>query len=497
MSHGPALAHDAVAQVPRSNTAKAWAPDPQWLTLPTIPNGTQRVVILAAVYPGNNFTAFLARGAYRVDWGDGNGWENVADNTQVNKNLAWASYSSSTLTRWGYRQAIITIEPQDGQNLTVLDFYRKHNQSGLPNDMSSRFLDMKISGPNLTGLQVGANSTANVQHSMLERIEMQGTTSLVNTSNVFYNCRALRKFVGTQWCSGITSFAAMFRACYNLREVPLFDMSANLNTGEMFFDCRSLATVPLFDLNGVTNTSNMFAGCRSLRSVPFFDMSTVTVANAMFNSSGVDTLPAFNLSACTTLDSFCSSSAIVTFPAITTTSTLTNTYRMFYSCSYLKSVALFETSGVTNAGEMFNGCALLRSIPAFTLSATTTLYRFAAGCSYLQTCSIVCTGGVTSNLSETFSGDGQLTAVPLIDASACSNFNSTFAGCSSLQSSAMYGAKYGHGYPSVLLSASALNTIYTNLGTAAGTPTITVTGNFGTSGDDPTIATAKGWTVAS
>ena len=44
------------------------------------------------------------------------------------------------------------------------------------------------------------------------------------------------------------------------------------------------------------------------------------------------------------------------------------------------------------------------------------------------------------------------------------------------------------------LSSDALNEIYTNLATVTG-QTITVTGNYGTAGDDPTIATAKGWTV--
>jgi hypothetical protein len=44
------------------------------------------------------------------------------------------------------------------------------------------------------------------------------------------------------------------------------------------------------------------------------------------------------------------------------------------------------------------------------------------------------------------------------------------------------------------LSAAALDEIYTNLPSATG-QTITVSGNYGITGDDPTIATAKGWTV--
>jgi hypothetical protein len=47
------------------------------------------------------------------------------------------------------------------------------------------------------------------------------------------------------------------------------------------------------------------------------------------------------------------------------------------------------------------------------------------------------------------------------------------------------------------LSAADLNEIYTNLADLTGLTgqTITVTGNYGTAGDDPTIATAKNWTV--
>ena len=44
------------------------------------------------------------------------------------------------------------------------------------------------------------------------------------------------------------------------------------------------------------------------------------------------------------------------------------------------------------------------------------------------------------------------------------------------------------------LSSAALNELYTNLGSTT-YGTIEVGGNYGTSFDDPSIATAKGWTV--
>jgi hypothetical protein len=55
--------------------------------------------------------------------------------------------------------------------------------------------------------------------------------------------------------------------------------------------------------------------------------------------------------------------------------------------------------------------------------------------------------------------------------------------------------KFTFSVASCNLSSSALNEIYTNLPTVSG-QTITVSGNYGTAGDDPTIATAKGWTVS-
>jgi hypothetical protein len=70
-----------------------------------------------------------------------------------------------------------------------------------------------------------------------------------------------------------------------------------------------------------------------------------------------------------------------------------------------------------------------------------------------------------------------------------------FAGCTSLAKGRLAGTTRSISYANLMLSASALNDIYTGLGTAAGAQTIDVTGNWGTATDDPSIATAKGWTV--
>lgn len=74
------------------------------------------------------------------------------------------------------------------------------------------------------------------------------------------------------------------------------------------------------------------------------------------------------------------------------------------------------------------------------------------------------------------------------------NFLNLFNGCVSLQSARVNGVSQTVSYSGCKLSGAALDDIYTGLATVSG-KTITVTGNYGTATDTPSIATAKGWTV--
>jgi hypothetical protein len=118
---------------------------------------------------------------------------------------------------------------------------------------------------------------------------------------------------------------------------------------------------------------------------------------------------------------------------------------MIQYCYVLQSVPVFNTAAVTNMVSMFDSCFALQSVPAFNTAAVTSM-------------------------------------------------GSIFFTCPSLTESKMTGCAVSISYVSCNLSAAALNEIYTNLATATA-KTITVTGNYGAASDDPTIATAKGWTV--
>ena len=85
------------------STPDTWVRNPDWLTLPTLTAGVdEKVVGLFAVGDhGSNFVAFTMRGAYHVDWGDGNS-EDVADNVKAEHNFDYSDLGAGTefSSRW-------------------------------------------------------------------------------------------------------------------------------------------------------------------------------------------------------------------------------------------------------------------------------------------------------------------------------------------------------------------------------------------------------------
>ena len=149
---------------------------------------------------------------------------------------------------------------------------------------------------------------------------------------------------------------------------------------------------------------------------------------------------------------------------------------------------------VTNIGLMFAGCTLLTSVPAFDTGLVTNMSYMFSGCTLLTTVPLFDTGLVT-NMSYMFSGCTLLTTVPLFDTGLVTNMSYMFYDCSSLTSNLMTGTKVDVSVAGEQLSASALNTLFTNLGTVSG-KTITITGNPGAGTCTQSIATGKGWSVA-
>ena len=453
-----------------SEIADTWVRPAEWLPLPDNVDGVQKVSILNAVFDTDSeFVALLCAGDYTVDWGDGTS-NNYATGVKAEHKYEYSDVdlNSDTVATFGYKQCIITVTPQIGNNLTLINLNTFHSVIGsnASYDMATGFLDLSINSLSCSNLTI-STSLDYVKHLMLQQCII-GEISITTAPYMFANCNSLQS-VPLFDLSLCTDTSYMFSNCKLLQSVPLFDLRACTNTSYMFNSCNSLKSVPLFNLSLCTNASSILNNCTSLQSVPLFDLSLCTNTSNMFNNcTSLQSIPLFDLSLCT------------------------NASSMFNSCRSLKSVPLFNLSLCTNASSMFNSCFLLQSVPLFDLRACTTTSSMFASCISLQSVPLF-NLSLCTNASSMFNNCTSLQSVPSLDLSACTNTSTIFSSCYTIKKM-LAKTKVSFSLANAKMSATALNDMYTALPTVTG-QTVTVTGNYGTATDTPSIATAKGWTV--
>jgi surface protein len=91
---------------------------------------------------------------------------------------------------------------------------------------------------------------------------------------------------------------------------------------------------------------------------------------------------------------------------------IVSTYYMFYYCTSLTTVLLFDTSSVTNMAGMFGECRSLTTVPLFDTSNVTDMYGMFEGCR-------------------------SLTSIPLFDTSSVTNMSSMFRDCTNVETGAL------------------------------------------------------------
>jgi hypothetical protein len=565
-----------------------WIRPAAWPALTAPSAAEQRIVGLHAVWPGDgvgnggNFFAFLGRGAYTINFGDGTTTD-YADNVQANyeynfnnsaldgtncpvtftaatstvnrtahglsngsiiqfygivtttgvllnanyyvinatvntfqvaltaNGSAVAMTNNGSATLLPYKVAIVTITPQAGQNLTLVNLSVKHNQTGLQ-AYGTGWLDLALSVPNVTGAGLLISSTLTLH---VERINIVAVGALTSLANLFRNCRNLRSIPSLPSATGVTSMAEMFVNCNSLQTIPPFpgSVAAVTSMASMFNGCASLQTIPPFpgSVAAVTSMANMFNGCASLQTIPPFpgSVAAVTTMFNMFNGcASLQTIPPFpgSVAAVTSmLGMFQSCASLQTIPPFPgSVAAVTTMFNMFQGCSSLQTIPAFPGSvaAVTTMLGMFQSCSSLQTIPAFpgSVAAVTTMANMFQSCSSLQTIPAF-PGSVAAvtTMANMFSGCSSLLAVPamnLTGMTSASSLTNFIINCPSLARAPVTEARFSFSVANCKLSAAALNEIFTGLPTVTG-QTITVTGNYGINqaGYDPTIATAKGWTV--
>ena len=410
-----------------------WTRPAEWLALPALADTDDRTVILYRVEDGGyNTVALKAQGNYTVDWGDGSAPENFASGVQAEHTY---TYDDADL---------IASEMADGAQQAIISITPQATYSITKLELhvrpaaapygyyASGIMDVAVSGPSMTTLRFGRSDAG--------------------TSVTLVDFPHLRQC--SLYLPAITDMTYLMQRLASLRVISRWVVGTGLTSASYaFYGCTSLQSLPSgMTLAAVTNATGAFSGCASLQSFPSgMTLAAVTNANSAFQ--------------------YCSS--LQSLPSGMTLAAVTNAYAAFQSCSSLQSLPSGMTlAAVTSANSAFYGCTSLRSLPSgMTLAAVTNASYAFAYCASLQSLP----SGMTL--------------------AACTTTTNAFGSCSSLQAADGLAIPESFSIASCNFSAAALDALYTSLPTVTG-KTITVTGNPGTSGDDPSIATAKGWTVA-
>lgn len=345
-----------------------------------------------------------------------------------------------------YKQAIITITPQAGQNLNGLAFNvipaSKFNLNGV---YSTNFLDIVFSAPNATSFQF-ASSTPNVRFGLLEQAQWISTSnSITSWNNAFNGCINLQSV--PQWnirTSGAVTTQAMFQNCWRMQTAPSLNLSAVTDVTNMFANCASLVNVPDLNIGANTTTFNsMFLACTSLVNAPYINMIGATNTTSMFTScNSLTYVPNYNMPNASTITSMFSNCwSLVTAPALRLGPALSiSAASLFGNCYNLRNIPVtFDISRFVLASNLFSNCADLVSLPWQSISlplATTTAGMF-SGCGSLLSVPPITLGATNfTSMNTMFQNCYSLKTIGTITVAATGGFTvaNTFENCTALQS---------------------------------------------------------------
>lgn len=449
------------ADATRERNIGFWERNPNWLTLPTVTASEQKIVGLFAVTRHFPHATVLVSGNYTVDWGDGSSSVNYTAGFQAHKRYIYDDLSNSTLIQdpilGDYKQVIVTITAQAGQNLTSVNFavypsYTLGYSSRPPNN----WLELVVAGPNITTLLIGSqNSTSATPQqnfpfleqvtvlsnnlttggrfllsnlNALQSVPILNTNTWTSLQGLFQNSKRLR-YVGPLDGRRATSAANMFDGCSNLVEAPIIDFvssntattSSCTNMSAMFQNCSNLQNIPYYNTGGVSTFQNMFLGCTALKRVPDFEFSFPNGITGI-NLSGM-------FSACYSLEELPQSNTVFVSDMSSYAS----------QCFNLRKVPYYNYSNVTTLASAYNGCYNVKEFPDFDTTFKCTSFNSLHNSNYSLTkvgryevanaTTLTSTWQGCRNLvyPPVFTFNGQLNIVPKII-----DYSFMFSGCSSL-----------------------------------------------------------------
>lgn len=364
----------------------------------------------------------------------------------------------------------------------------------------------------------------------LELLPHLETRRVADFTRTFQSCYMLRTVQGLDTRAASTT-ASMFVECHRLKTIPKMDMRNVINAASMFASCFSLTTLPEMQFDSLVNATNMFSNCYaledidnlvisspnltslasmfiacySLEKVPVMNTAKVTSVDSMFtNCNRLVQVPDMDLSSCIDFSSmFSVCLSLERAPRMITTALGSgNPYvkqmdAMFNSCTNLKYVPPFDTSKASTVANMFFGCFNLEVAPEFDLSMCNSAFRMYRDCINMKKAGKLSNTTNITTFGDIFFSCITLNEIPEMNCNGVTSalvLTGAFTGCNSVIKFNATNLKFSFSIADLKLSATALNDLYTSLPIVTG-QTLTVTGNWGTATDNPSIATAKGWTV--
>jgi len=403
-----------------------------YAVMPTITDTEEKIALLVYISNDNsNFLSFIAAGNFKVDWGDGSAEESFSTGTTANHTYDYSNVNLNVNpTRSdGFKQAVVIITPQAGQNITNLQLI--NFTPPISGTYTLPVEEIYISAPNLTNLAIGTATTSTIYCRNCSYVNLINSGTITNFSNLFQNIYRLQR-VDIGKTAAVTTAANMFGLCPNLLTV---NFSANANfanvttTAAMFTQCSSIVVVPLFDTANVTDMSGMFNACSSLSQVPLYNTGKVTNMSSMFSScNNISNIPAFNTTNVTNMSSMFNSCINLANPPAFDTSNVTNMQSMFSNCSTLKTVPLFNTIKAQDMSNMFFSCSNLISVPLFDTRAVTTMATMFQNCLALVKVPLFNTENVIT-MANMFNGCFNIVDIPPFNTGNVTTMQQMFVNC--------------------------------------------------------------------
>lgn len=213
--------------------------------------------------------------------------------------IALTNDGSATLLP--YKVAVVTITPQAGQNLTVVNFQAKNPATNLQ-AYTTGWLELAISIPNVNGSSFALGGTT-VGHRLAQRVNViacGALSTMANMYNGFIALASLAPFPSS--ISGVVSMANKYQNCVALKRFPPYTGSAAslTTTSGKYANCQSGEDFPTLPVStaALLNTSSMYLNCQLARDLPNLP-TTAQIANLGSMYSGcvlLQVLPVHNMS---------------------------------------------------------------------------------------------------------------------------------------------------------------------------------------------------------